>query len=322
MSVGRVHRLLRLITMLQSGRARTGAELMAEMSISRRTLFRDLKMLQEAGIPYYHEPGNGYRLASSFFLPPVSLTMPEALGLMLLSKSAAQQRDRPLIGAALSGLYKMLSTVPEPIRSAGGEMMANVSLGHSAQLLPTQREADAYLLLQQCVDEQRACRIAYRSPVEAEPIRTRLDPYALHFVNRAWYVLGRSEVHGELRVFKLARIDAIELAGRRFDRPKRFSVEDKLGSAWQLIPEGKEHDIELEFTPLVAMNVSEVRWHPSQRHEILDDGRCRMRFRVDGLGEIAWWLCGYADQVKIIKPKALRERVREMLQRAVDNHGD
>ncbi|MEX2545995.1 MAG: WYL domain-containing protein [Phycisphaeraceae bacterium] len=320
MAVGRVHRLLRLITLLQSGRARTGRELMAELGVSRRTLFRDLKMMQEAGIPYYHEPGNGYRLASYFFLPPISLTMPEALGLMLLGKAAARDRDRPLIAAALSGIYKLLSTVPEPIRSAGGEMLAHVSIGHAAQLVPVQREADAYVLLQQCVDEQRACRIVYRSPVETEPIRCRLDPYALHFVGRAWYALGHTDVHREVRVFKLARIESIELAGRRFDRPRRFRVEDKLGNAWQLIPEGREYEIELEFTARVAMNVSEVRWHPTQAHEILDDGRCRMRFRIDGLNEIAWWLCGYADQVRIVKPRKLRERVREMLERAVANH--
>jgi proteasome accessory factor B len=37
-----------------------------------------------------------------------------------------------------------------------------------------------------------------------------------------------------------------------------------------------------------------------------------MRFRVDGIGEIAWWVCGYADQVTVIKPPELRDRVEQM----------
>ncbi|MEZ6193148.1 MAG: hypothetical protein R3C45_17890 [Phycisphaerales bacterium] len=47
----------------------------------------------------------------------------------------------------------------------------------------------------------------------------------------------------------------------------------------------------LEFTPKVATNVSEVLWHPSQTCQYLDDGSCRMRFEVDGINEIAWWVC-------------------------------
>src|SRR5690606_21306130 len=124
MGVSRVHRLLRLITLLQSGRARTAADLVQELGVSRRTLFRDLSMLQMAGVPYYHEPGQGYRISRSFFLPPISLTVMETLGLMMLGKTAIGQRGRPLVGSALSGIYKLLSTVPEPIRSACGEMMA------------------------------------------------------------------------------------------------------------------------------------------------------------------------------------------------------
>ena len=145
-----------------------------------------------------------------------------------------------------------------------------------------------------------------------------LEPYALHFAARAWYVIGRSRQHREVRIFKLARIRGLEMTGRFFQRPANFKVEDKLGQAWSLIPEGKLYDIELEFSPMVAVNVAEVRWHPSQQQTMLDDGRCRMQFRVDGLGEIAWWLSGYADQVKVVKPVELRRRLRQMHLRAAE----
>ncbi|MFA9476919.1 helix-turn-helix transcriptional regulator [Phycisphaerales bacterium AB-hyl4] len=319
MNVSRVHRLLRLITLMQSGRPRKAPELMEELNVSRRTLFRDLKMLQAAGIPYYHTPGEGYRLRSEFFLPPVNLTVAETVGLMMLGKAASADRQRPMVMPALSAIYKLLSTVPEPIRSACGEMMAHVSVDPGAVGMG-ERESAFYPMLQQCVDERRACQVVYGSPVEAEPIRGELEPYVLHFVNRAWYVLGRSSVHQEVRVFKLARFESIDPLPRCFRRPKRFQARDKLGKAWQLIPEGEEHEVELEFSAMVGRNVSEVRWHPTQEHELLPDGRCVMRFTVDGLGEIAWWLCGYADQVKVRKPDALRERVGKMLHAALMNY--
>ena len=66
MSISRIHRLLRLITMLQGGRSYTANELAEELEVSRRTIFRDLNMLEMAHIPYYYDPQKGgYRRRST-----------------------------------------------------------------------------------------------------------------------------------------------------------------------------------------------------------------------------------------------------------------
>lgn len=319
MGVSRIHRLLRLITLLQSGRPRSAAELMQELEISRRTLFRDLNMLQEAGVPYYYDPSLGYRISESYFLPPVNLTVPETLGLMMLGKTAAAVRGRPMVGQALSAIYKLLSTVPQPIREACGDLMDNVSVDGGAQL-QSSSETQHYTLLQQCIDEGRICRVRYQSPVEAEPLVCDLHPYALHFANRAWYLMGKTDVHDEVRILKLARFESIEATDSKFRKPRSFRPEHKLANAWQLIPGDRDYAVELEFTPRVAQNVMEVRWHHTQKQKLLDDGRCRMSFTVTGLHEIAWWICGYADQVKVLKPAELRDIVQAKLESALKNY--
>jgi proteasome accessory factor B len=319
MGVSRVHRLLRLVTVLQSGRPRSVADLEVELAVSRRTVFRDLEMLQTAGIPCYYEPGKGYRIRDSFFLPPISLSIPETLGLMILGKTAAARRDRPLASSALSAIYKLVNTVPDPIRSACGDLMSHVSVD-PGPLAEASSEGEFYNTLHRCIDEQRTLEAVYQSPVEAA-LHCRLYPYALHFAARAWYVFAATNQHDEVRIFKLARFQRLTPLGEYFNRPADFSVQQKLGNAWSLIPEGREYDVDLEFSAKVARNVSEVRWHPTQQHEMLPDGRCRMTFRVDGLTEIAWWICGYADQVIIHAPQALRQQVQQMLDAALVNHG-
>jgi len=348
MASGRIHRLLRLILLLQTERPRGVLDLMDELGVSRRTLFRDLKMLQDAGIPCFHDPkAGGYRIARTFFLPPINLNVPETLGLMLMAKFAAAQRGAPMTASALSAIYKLITAVPEPMRAACGEMMANISVdpGPRPQRADTASagrsaagaaratsgggnasggggnhndEARWFATLQRCIDERRACRIVYKSPIEPEPAELDLAPYALHFAGRAWYVIGHSALHDEVRIFKLQRISDLEMLTRRFRRPRNFNAQAKLGQAWQLIPEGKVQRVELEFTALVATNVTEVLWHPSQQHKLLPDGCCRMTFQVDGLNEIAWWICGYADQVTVRKPAALKKRVYEMHRAAAE----
>ena len=319
MSVSRIHRLLQLITLLQSGQVKSVNDLLSELGVSRRTLFRDLKVLQIAGIPYFYDANLGYRIARSFYLPPINLTVPETLGLMLMGKLATSQRSLPLKEAAVGAITKLTSTIPEPIRTACTDMMANISVNPGAQAIDDS-ETRHYTDLQRCVDEGRVCQMTYVSPVETEPLTCELKPYAMHFVSRAWYVFGESKLHGEVRVFKLARIQKLKMLESRFIRPSRFKVEDKLGKAWQLIPEGKLYRIELEFSPMVATNVSEVLWHPSQKQKILPNGRCRMTFEVDGLREIAWWICSYAGEVCVLKPAALRNRVHKMLVNAVKQY--
>jgi len=319
MGVEHINRLLRLITILQRDEPNTTAWLLKELGISRRTLFRDLKLLQEAGAPYRYDRAQGYHIDKSFYLPPVNLTVTETLGLMLLGKSAAAQRGRPMIGPALSGLYKLIATIPDPIREACNDLMSHVTIAHDPEPI-SDLEARYHTTLQRCIDQSVSCRIVYQSPVEPDGLHAVLNPYTLHFVNRAWYVLGYTDIHDEVRMFKLVRFDEVEPTNEPFDKPENFRVEDKLGSAWRMIPEGKEHAIKLIFTKKVATNVSEVLWHKSQQHKILDDGRCEMTFTVDGINEIAWWVCGYGDQVKVLHPPELRDRVHAIHKSAMKQY--
>lgn len=316
MGVSRVHRLIRLITLLQSNLARSAEELTSELGVSRRTLFRDLNLLEAAGVPYYHERGKGYRIQQSYCLPPIQLSVAETMGLMILAKSAEADRRRPLVQASLSAIYKLVATVPEEIRTACGDMMANVTVD-PGQAVDGRTEERFYTDLQHCIDQRFACDIAYQSPVDHEPLTCRLEPFAMHLANNAWYVLGRTSAHGkDVRVFKLVRFTSVEPTKIAFKRPAHFKVTHKLGLAWRLNPEGKEYDIEIEFAPMVATNVAEVRWHSTQKVKRLADGSCLLSFRVDGLREIAWWVCSYADQARVRKPAALRKLVREMHTRA------
>jgi len=320
MSVDRIQRLLRLISLLQSSSDTSVTDLMSELEVSRRTLFRYLKMLQNAGIPIHYDAELGYRIDQSFFLPPLSLTVSETLALLHLSKSALVNPTLPHRSPALSALNKLAATAPQPIRQACEDLMAHVSINHGAQEVIDHLETKHYVTLQQCIDQQQACQIQYQSPVESDMLDCQLHPYALHFASQAWYVLGWTNIHQQVRVFRLSRFISLKPIKMYFSPPKDFQAQDYLGKAWQLIPEGKVYPIELEFSAKVATNVSEVHWHPTQQHHILDDGRCIMTFEIDGIREIAWWLCGYADQVFIHKPDQLRQRVQEMLQAALDQY--
>jgi proteasome accessory factor B len=78
-----------------------------------------------------------------------------------------------------------------------------------------------------------------------------------------------------------------------------------------MMPEGRIYNIKLRFLPMVAQNVAEVQWHSTQKTTFNNDGSATMEFRVDGLGEITWWILGYGDQVQVLSPAKLRQKIIE-----------
>lgn len=318
MKVSRVHRLLKLITLLQSGTVMSAAQLAEELQISRRTLFRDLRLLDAAGIPYIHVPGKGYRIGPNFFLPPVNLKVTEVMGLMVLAKSAAAFGQQPLMAPAINAVRKLVAILPDTVRQVCHDMMTRVSVTPK-NISVVHDDARHYAMIQQGIDQRRVLEMSYDSVHDGEVITTGLHPYHLHFAIRAWYVIGFSELHRQVRTFKLSRIRGLTLADRYFKIRHPFDIEQYLGKAWSLIREGRTYRVVLEFLPGVARNVADVRWHRTQCQKQLPNGHCIMQFEVDGLGEISWWLAGYGDQVIVHEPDELKQRLLQMHESAIEH---
>ena len=159
--------------------------------------------------------------------------------------------------------------------------------------------------------------MSYHSLFEGKTIEVEFYPYHLLYNKRAWYVLGYSKLHESIRTFKLSRIKEFKVSDKCFVTEKGFDLQEYLGKAWSMIPEGKIYNIKLRFSAKVAKNVGEVQWHSTQKVRYGGDGTAAAEFRVDGLGEICWWILGYGDQVEVLAPKSLRNRAQKTAQNMV-----
>ncbi len=317
MKISRIYRLLRLITMLQSKRNYTVDELADELEVSRRTVFRDLNVLEMAHIPYQFDPlAGGYSISQHFFLPPVNLTITEALAMLSLTGRLRTTSHVPLAAEAARAAVKLESVLPREIGQYVGTVLDRLSM----QMTPTaghERHEDIFNSLTQAVGDRHVCKVGYGSLYEGKDITTLLRPLRLVFIERAWYVIAYSELHKEIRTFKVVRIKSLSVLKRRFVQPEDVDLTEYFGDAWKMIPEGQMYDVHLHFAPRVARNVAEVRWHRSQTVHLNADGSSEFHVAVDGLGEITWWLLGYGDQVTVVSPPALAKRVADIAKAVV-----
>ena len=316
MKHSRISRVMQILTTLQAGKKYAVDDLTKIFGTSRRTIFRDLKELRTIGVPYHYDTKTGcYTIEPEFFLPPIDLNLQEALSLLLLVHKASNQIQLPFKNSALLAALKIENNMPAKIRQYCNTALRNISTKASAQA--PFRHPDGldktFAQLQEAIAKKRKVNIRYHSLFEGTVIDLELCPYHLLYNNRAWYALGRSSLHKSVRTFKLNRIKELKTTDKCFLDGENFDVHDYLGRAWSMIPEGRIYNIKLRFLPKVANNVAEVQWHSTQKVTRNSDGSAIVEFRVDGLGEITWWILSYGDQVLVLAPKALRKRVLQIV---------
>jgi predicted DNA-binding transcriptional regulator YafY len=315
-NLAKIHRLLQLIGLLQVGRGYNAESLALECRVSRRTIFRDLDLLRQSGIPLMFDPDQQhYHIPGACLLPPTNLTPEEALSLIVLCHELGNGAGLPFLGPARSAALKLESSLPARLRDQLRDVVANVRI-KPPPLNPLTGCKAVYDQLLDAIVHHRNVRIRYGSLQEQKEITTRLSPYRLFFSRRSWYVVGRSSLHRAKRTFHLGRILSVTPLDDHFRVPCGFSIERYLGNAWHIIREkGRDSQVVVRFSKLVAKNVAEVNWHKTQRLVWRDDGALDFHVTVSGLNEISWWILGYGDQAEVVQPPELCRLVADRVKR-------
>lgn len=312
---------MKLLGLLQAGRGYNAEGLAQACGVSRRSIFRDLDLLRQSGLPVaYDEPRQCYRIPGSCLLPPTNFTPDEALALLVLCHELGNGRGLPFLGPARAAAVKLESALPARLRDQLHEIATAIHI-QPAPNNPLEGRRPIYDQLLEAVAQRRNVRIRYNSLHDQKVIVTRLSPYRLFFSRRSWYVVGRSSIHRAKRTFNIGRILNLEMLDDHFQVPRGFTIERYLRNAWHMIPQrGRDREVLVRFSPLVAQNVAEIRWHKTQRTEFREDGSLDFHVKVSGLNEISWWILGYGDQAEVIRPPELREMVASAARRMAEKY--
>ncbi|MCP4592470.1 MAG: WYL domain-containing protein, partial [bacterium] len=247
MNVDRVRRILKITQLLQSGRSVDATGLAGEFGVTRRTVFRDLELLELAGVPCrYNKRDQSYQLYRPVLLPPVMLTLDEGLALMLLTRAAMSKQMVPDHTAATSGAVKIESSLPSVVREHCGDMLSGVEV-RWWPMSEAESLRDLLPVLQRCVKDRRCVSITYDSYLDDKRIQVALRPYRLLFIRRGWYVIGYAEQFEMVRTFKLERIERIREEDRHFTPDSDFTLDAYFGNAWQMIRGELRHHVRIKF---------------------------------------------------------------------------
>ena len=308
----RIHRLLKILHLIQGSKGWTPKNLAVECGTTERTIYRDMKMLEGAGIPYFFDgEAKCYGIRRDFFMPPVQLTLDESLALAALAEHVGGQEQVPFTKAASRAISKIRGQLPSPIRRELEQIEDHVAIKLSAAS-PPESSADVYETMRSALSRKLALRCEYESLSKKKPQAFILKPYTLFFNQRAWYVVGDHSKHNDVRCLKLNRFSRIEPTDHSYVIPKSFSLNRHLGNAWRMIRGDKTFKVELDFDPEFAETIADTHWHPTQEVIWNDDQSITFRCKVDGLEEIVWWVLSMGPHCTVKKPKELIDLVKSL----------
>jgi len=316
MDHSRVTRIIKLLIALQSGRHYTVDDLAKMFSIARRTVFRDLKLLQSIGVAYFYDHKNQcYKIEPEFFMSCPNLSRQEALALLLLVK-AAKNMNFPFKNSLLHAALKIQSSLPEETkRYCNAALHATSVIGPQAKLLQLDTQ---FAQLIKAIAKRQTVEIRYYISHEQQCRTIQLDPYHLRYSENNWYVIGKLSVNNAIGTFGFNHIRTLKPICRFFFKDDKFDVDEYLGRAWSIKPEGRLYNVKLKFSSDIACDVAATQWHNTQTVAYDTDGSTVIEFRVDGLNEIKWWILSYGDKVQVLAPQILREMILEIAGKMVE----
>lgn len=247
-------RVLTILEMLQSRQRLSGPELAARLEVNTRTVRRYITMLQDLGFPIEAERGRHgfYRLRSGFKLPPLMFTEEEALALTL-GLLAVRRLGLTVTTSAVEGaLAKIERVLPQTLQERVRAVQETLSLTFPPYNVNTRSET----LLTLCTAAQLERRVflSYQAWDGKESTR-EADIYGLVYRGGYWYSVGYCHLRQDLRVFRLDRINTVEMRDETFTRPLDFDCVEHVMHSLSTTPATWPVEILLETTLAEARQV-------------------------------------------------------------------
>lgn len=312
--MNRTDRLLAIVLELQGKGQQRAEDLAATFETSKRTIYRDIEALGEAGVPLVAIPGRGYSLMKGYFLPPLSFNTAEATMLLLGSDFMAQNFDAQYRQAAQSASRKIEGVLPEKSRNevhylqSSIRFVASSTKTQEAEIIQQLRRA-----IIDCVTVRFHYHTRYAQSGKSEHHTREADPYGLAHIRNSWNLVAYCHLRKDIRNFRIDRMDTLEVLSQTFDRPPDFKMVARHFDEQQAII------VRVLFDQEVARWVRETPSYFMVCEEEMPAGLL-VTLKIRQESEIMQWLLGWGHSAHVLEPASLRAKMLEEAQAMMQNH--
>lgn len=218
--VNRLSRLTAILIQIQTKRIVTASELAQKFQVSKRTIYRDIKALERAGVPIYTEEGKGYTLMEGYKIPPVMFTEKQANALILAEQLVLKNKDASFVKDYSEAIDKIKSILKYTLKDKANLLADRTQY---TQVINQERNSDNLSDLQHALTNYHLVKLQYLNR-DAVATERWIEPFAL--VNSDnWYLIAYCRLRKEFRFFRLDRMQAIEITSEKFE-PHNMTLQE------------------------------------------------------------------------------------------------
>lgn len=212
----RLSRLTAILTLLQTKRLVTSTELGKKFSVSVRTIYRDIRSLEQAGIPVVTEEGKGFSIMEHYRLPPVMLTENEANALILAEQLVLKNKDASFVSDYSEAIQKIKAVLNTNLKDKANLLADRTRF---AQNVNNKRSSNNLSVLQFALTNFFLTKIDYANEA-GKSSKRMIEPFALLSTQENWLLVAWCHLRKDFRYFRLDRIKNLEVLAEKFKAHK------------------------------------------------------------------------------------------------------
>ena len=202
----RADRLFQIAQYLRGRRLTTARQLADWLSVSERTIYRDVRDLSLSGVPVEGEAGIGYRIKAGYDLQPLMFS-PDEIDALVIGMRMVQAWGGPQLAASgAAALAKITLALPKEKRDF---VEATALFAPSFHIDPLHGERLEYI--RQAIGQHRKLDMEY-ADVDSRVSNRLIWPLALYFFGGTWLIAGWCELRNDFRTFRLDRVRSLSSA--------------------------------------------------------------------------------------------------------------
>ncbi|MBO8193547.1 YafY family transcriptional regulator [Streptomyces oryzae] len=300
-------RLLRLLSLLQTGRDHSGDELADRLGVTGRTVRRDIERLRGLGYPVHSVRGAaGYRLAAGAALPPLLLDDDEAVAVAVGLRTTAGSSVAGIEETALRALAKLEQVLPSRLRHRVN--VVQTAMVHVGAAGPRIDPGTLLTLAEACRRGERL-RFDYTS-ADGRETRRDAEPHSIVNFGRHWYLIAWDLDRADWRTFRVDRLRPRTPTGPRFTRrpiphgdPAAYLAHQLSAHTWPYQATVTLHES--------AEAVADRVWPGMGVVEPVDAHSCLLHVGADTVPDLVWMLTSVQTDFTVQNgPPGLTEALR------------
>lgn len=217
----RLPRLTAIITQLQTKRLLTATELAERFSVSVRTIYRDIRALEHAGVPIITEEGKGYSLMEHYRLPPIMFTERQANALVLAEQLVLKNKDASFVKDYTEAIEKIKAVLRYNEKDKANLLTERTRF---SQNINNERNSSNLSDLQFALTNYRLTTIEYTN-LNNTTSKRQIEPFALLSTQESWLLVAWCRLRKEFRYFRLDRMGKIEVLTTTFT-PHKMTLQE------------------------------------------------------------------------------------------------